>query len=83
MIWKSEQKKEGRRTWTDWVSGRYRVEQGRDVWEARQGRPWLLLRVHKNGKHKRISAHESLEAAKKAAADRVSGQINQALETLS
>jgi hypothetical protein len=61
--WKKETSKENGKKWTDWVHGRYRLEQGRDAYESRHGRPWLLTKSNKQGVHHRIGAFESLAAA--------------------
>lgn len=82
LKWKREEIKESGRTWTDWVSddGRYRLEQGRDTYESRRGFPWLLLRVRKDGIHKRIAPFHLLEEGQDhAAAREAQREINKAL----
>ncbi len=83
--WKKEVTKVGRKTWIDWVWGKYRLEQGRDNHEARAGRPWLLTKRVKDA-HKRIDAFETLEGGKEGAelreAERLNKEVNRAIESV-
>lgn len=67
-VWTREQQRQGDTVYTDWSWAGYRLERGRDTLAAREGRPWMLLRLNRStGKLERVDTFATLERGMEAA----------------